>query len=116
MVFGIFSGGRRPRGLGEAGHYRVPLNKSAGRLPSADVHDAGRDIGGEPDQRLAGSQAGGTVVEVERKAVEEGHGLRAPAAGKMYSRIFIVLGSILASLLVPNSQKKGVLFCKITMP
>ena len=41
---------------------------------------------------------------------------RALAAGKVYSRILIVLGSILASLLVPNSQKKGVLFCKITMP
>ena len=32
-------------------------------------------VGGEPDQRLAGSQPGGTVVEVERQAVEEGRGV-----------------------------------------
>ena len=41
---------------------------------------------------------------------------RASAAGKMYSRIFIVPGSTLASLLAPNSQKKGVPSFRITMP
>jgi hypothetical protein len=39
------------------------------------------DRGGESDQCLAGAGASGTVVEVERKAVKEGHGLR-PAAGR----------------------------------
>jgi hypothetical protein len=39
------------------------------------------DIVGESDQCLAGAGTSGTVVEVERKAVEEGHGLRA-AAGR----------------------------------
>jgi hypothetical protein len=64
-------------GLGEAGHHRLPSEEPAGRLPAADVHDAGRrHCGGEPDQRLAGAGASGTVVEVEWKAIEEGHGLR----------------------------------------
>ena len=48
----------------------------AGGLPPTDVHDARRrHCCGEPDQRLAGAGASGTVVEVERKAVDEGHGL-----------------------------------------
>ena len=38
-----------------------------------------RHCGGESDQCLARAGASGTVVEVERKAVEEGHGLRATA-------------------------------------
>jgi hypothetical protein len=36
-------------------------------------------FGGEPDQRLAGSQSGGSVIEVEWEDVEEGYGLRAAA-------------------------------------
>jgi hypothetical protein len=38
-----------------------------------------RHCGGESDQRLASAGASATVIEVERKAVEEGHGLRAAA-------------------------------------
>jgi hypothetical protein len=45
-------------------------------LPVADVHDAGRKhCGGESVQRLPGIGASGTIIEVERQAVEEGHGL-----------------------------------------
>ncbi len=63
-------------GLGEAGHHRLPFEEPAGRLPAADVYDAGRrHCGGESDQRLAGAGASGTVVKVERQAVEEGHGI-----------------------------------------
>jgi hypothetical protein len=48
----------------------------AGRLPAADIHDAGcRHRGGKSDQCMAGVGASGTLVEVERKAIEEGHGL-----------------------------------------
>ena len=53
-------------------HFEEP----AGRLSAADVHDARRrHRGGESDQRMACVGAGGTIVEVERQAVEEGHGL-----------------------------------------
>ena len=53
-----------------------PSEEPAGGLPPADVHDAGRrHRGGESDQRMARVGAGRTVVEVERQAVEEGHGL-----------------------------------------
>src|SRR5216684_3773642 len=63
-------------GLGKAGHHRIPFEEPAGRLPAADVHDAGcRHRGGESDQRLAGAGASGTVIEVEPQTVEEGHGL-----------------------------------------
>ena len=63
-------------GLGEAGHHRLPSEEPAGGLPAADVHDARRrHRGGESVQRLAGVGAGRTVVQVERQAVEEGHGL-----------------------------------------
>lgn len=41
---------------------------------------------------------------------------RAPAAGSAYSRIAIVLGSMLASLFVPNSQKNGTPVGRTTMP
>ena len=52
-------------------HLKNPL-----RLSAADVHDAGcRHRGGESDQRLAGAGASGTVIEVQRQTVEEGHGL-----------------------------------------
>ena len=72
----------------KAGHHRVPSEEPAGRLPAADVHDAGRrHRGGESDQRLAGVGASGTVVEVERQAVEEGHGLRAAAGSRISTGI-----------------------------
>ena len=52
------------------------LKHPNGGLPPADVHDARRrHRGGESDQRMAGVGASGTIVEVERQAVEEGHGL-----------------------------------------
>jgi type I restriction enzyme R subunit len=67
-------------GLGEAGDHRLPFEEPAGRLSAADVYDAGRrHCGGESEQCLAVAGASGTVVEVERKAIEEGHGLRATA-------------------------------------
>src|SRR5437588_8204037 len=63
-------------GLGETGHHRVPSEEPVGRLSAADVHDAGcRRCGGESVQRLARIGASGTTIEVERQAVEEGHGL-----------------------------------------
>jgi len=62
--------------LGEAGHHRLPSEEPVGRLSAADVYDAGRKhCGGESVQRLAGIGASGTIIEVERQAVEEGHGL-----------------------------------------
>jgi transposase len=68
--------------IGRSRPYRLPSEEPAGRLPAADVHDAGRrHCGGEPDQRLAGAGTSGTVIELGRKAVEEGHGLRA-ASGR----------------------------------
>src|SRR6266404_2036214 len=67
-------------GLGEAGHHRLSSEEPAGGLPPAHVHDARRrHRGGESDQRMARVGAGRTFVQVERQAVEEGHGLRAPA-------------------------------------
>ena len=49
-----------------------PSEESAGRLPAADLHDAGRrHRGGESVQRLAGAEAGGAAAQVEREAVEE---------------------------------------------
>ena len=42
-------------------------------IPSVDA--GCRYRGGESDQRLAGAGASGTVIEVERQTVEEGHGL-----------------------------------------
>ena len=53
-------------------HLKNPLEG----LPAVSVHDARcRHCGGEPVQRMARAGASGTVVEVERQAVEEGHGL-----------------------------------------
>ena len=52
-------------------HLKNPLE----RYRPADVHDARRrHRGSESDQRLAGAGASGTVIEVERQAVEKGHG------------------------------------------
>jgi hypothetical protein len=46
-------------GLGEAGDHCVPPEESAGGLPSADVHDAGRQHrGGGSGQRVAGAESG----------------------------------------------------------
>src|SRR6478672_6003507 len=69
-------------GLGKAGHHWLPSEESAGRLPAANIHDAGcPHRGGKSDQCMARVGASGAVVEVERQTVEEGHGLRA-AAGR----------------------------------
>ena len=63
-------------GLGKAGHHRLPFEEPTGRVLAADVHDAGRrHCGGESVQRLAGIGESGTIIEVKRQAVEEGHGL-----------------------------------------
>ena len=60
----------------------IPLDIGGTRLPAADVHDAGcRHRGGQPVERVASAQPGRTLVEVEREAVEEGHGLGAAAGG-----------------------------------
>ena len=72
----LVSPGLLAGGVGETGHHRVPPEEPAGRLPAADVYDARREhCGGESVQRLAGIGASGTIIEVERKAIEEGHGL-----------------------------------------
>ena len=64
-------------GVGEEGHRRFPSEESAGRLPAADVHDAGSGRGGgQSVQRLARAGAGRSVGEVEGQAVEERDGLR----------------------------------------
>ena len=65
----------RLEGLGEAGHPRIPSQEPAGGLPPAYVHDARRIVAVSPNQRMARVGAGGTIVEVERQAVEEGQGL-----------------------------------------
>ncbi|HLK67609.1 MAG TPA: hypothetical protein VKU19_29435 [Bryobacteraceae bacterium] len=53
-------------------HLKNPLEAP----PPADVHDARcRHRGGESDQRMARVGAGRAFVQVERQAVEEGHGL-----------------------------------------
>ena len=63
-------------GLGEAGHHRISSQEPAGGLPPADIHDARRKhCCGESHQRMACIGAGRTVVEVERQAVKEGHGV-----------------------------------------
>src|ERR1700693_2321553 len=51
------------------------------------------------------------MVPSGARAIRRG---RALAAGSGYSWMVIVFGSIVASLLAPNSQKNGALFCKIT--
>ena len=85
----------------------LPSEEPAGRLSAADVHDAGRrHRGGESDQRLAGAGAGGTVVEVERKAVEEGHGLRAAAAPHQHWHIDVSYINISGDVLLPV-QRSG---------
>ena len=69
-------------GLGEAGHHRLPSEESAGGLPAADVHDAGRRRrGGEPGQRVAGAGPSGAAAKVERQAVaRKGTGFEQPPA------------------------------------
>src|SRR3989442_2074209 len=73
-------------GVGEAGDHRVPSEEPAGGLPAADLHDAGRrHRGGEPGQRMARAEPGGTAAQVEREALEERDRLRAttPAASAL---------------------------------
>ena len=68
-------------GLGEAGDHQFPFEESAGGLPAADVHDAGRrHRGGESVQRVAGTGASGIAEEMEREAIEERDRLRATTA------------------------------------
>src|SRR6266446_4488857 len=63
---------------GEASDHRVPRPLPAGRLSSADLHDAGRRRGGgESVQRLASPSSGGSAGALERQAVEQGEGLSA---------------------------------------
>ncbi len=65
----------------EAGHHWLSSEEPVGGLPPADIHDARRRRrGGESDQRMARVGARGTVVAVERQAVEEGHGFEQPLA------------------------------------
>jgi hypothetical protein len=58
-------------GLGKAGDHSVPPEESTGRLPAADVHDAGRrHRGGESGQGVACAESGGATAKVEREAIE----------------------------------------------
>ena len=54
-------------GLGEAGRRRLRSEESAGRLPAADVHDAGcRHCGGESVQRMTRAGASGLLSKRNR--------------------------------------------------
>jgi len=67
-------------GLRETGDHQLPLEESSGGLPAADVHDAGRrHCGGQPTERVAGVEPGGSAAKVERGTVEERNGLPAAA-------------------------------------
>src|SRR5213593_68655 len=67
-------------GLGEAGDHRVPSEEPAGRVPAADLHDAGcRYRGGESGQRMAGVEPVGTAAEMELESLEERDWFRAAA-------------------------------------
>src|SRR2546426_248244 len=67
-------------GVGEASHRRVPSEEPVGGLTTADLQDArcGHRVG-QSVQRVARSQPGRIVIEVEGQAVEEGHRLPATA-------------------------------------
>jgi S1-C subfamily serine protease len=92
----------------------VPPEESAGRLPAADVHDAGRLHcgGGESSQRVAGAESGGTAAEVEREGLKVleglGHGCDLCASG-------VPLGEphILCKRLQWLSSFFGVAFCHL---
>src|SRR5579884_1598747 len=66
--------------FGEASDSGIPRPLSAGRLPAADVHDAGSEHrGGEPGECLARAASGRTVGALESKNLLEGQGLPAAA-------------------------------------
>src|SRR6266446_9536882 len=63
---------------GEASDHRFPRPLPAGRLSSADLHDAGRRRGGgESLECLASPSSGGPLGALERQAVEPGEGFSA---------------------------------------
>jgi putative transposase len=64
------------------------MKKPSGRLPAADVHDAGcRRRGGQPVQRVASAQPGRTLVEVEGKPSKKGTGFAQPLAAHQHGHI-----------------------------
>src|SRR6266481_8218942 len=64
--------------VGEGGDRRFSSEESAGRLPAADIHDAGSRRGcGQPVQRVAGAGTSGAVEQMEGPAVPERDWLRA---------------------------------------
>ena len=73
--------GSLDRGLGAPAHHRLLRLPSSGRVSATDVHDAGRRRGGlEPIDDVPCVVEGGSSGPLERKAVEEGNGLRSAAA------------------------------------
>lgn len=100
------------RRMGAPARHRLLRLPSAGWVSATDVHDAGRRRGGiEPIDDVPCVVEGGSPGPLERKAVEEGNGLRtaaAPAPALAYGYLVFESGrDVLLPVLVSGWREPG---------